>query len=250
MPRRLLPLLALVLLLAACSSSSPKVASPTSTMAGPAGTSNAAPPTTVAAAPLYTVATARVPSVEVFDEPGASEAARAVENPHPRYLTPRVFLVREDRGDWLNVLLPMRPNGTTGWIRKADVTLEQHDYRIEIELAGHRLTVHRGHELLFDEPVGVGTGNTPTPGGLFYTTELLIPDGQPEYGAYAYGLSGFSEVWFSFGNGGDGQFGIHGTNQPEWVGSDVSNGCIRMTNEAITKLAETLPIGVPVEIKA
>jgi len=30
----------------------------------------------------------------------------------------------------------------------------------------------------------------------------------------------------------------------------VSNGCIRMSNDVITKLAETLPLGVPVEIRA
>jgi lipoprotein-anchoring transpeptidase ErfK/SrfK len=95
----------------------------------------------------------------------------------------------------------------------------------------------------------VGRGTTPTPGGLFYTTELLIPVGQPAYGPYAYGLSGYSDVLYDFA-GGDGQFGIHGTNDPSGIGRDVSNGCIRMGNEAITKLAETLPIGVPVEIKA
>jgi lipoprotein-anchoring transpeptidase ErfK/SrfK len=50
--------------------------------------------------------------------------------------------------------------------------------------------------------------------------------------------------------GGDGVIGIHGTNDPSTIGRDASFGCIRMSNEAITRLATTLPIGVPVEIKA
>jgi lipoprotein-anchoring transpeptidase ErfK/SrfK len=45
--------------------------------------------------------------------------------------------------------------------------------------------------------------------------------------------------------------GIHGTGDPSSVGKDVSNGCIRMTNDAITQLANIIPgRGVPVEIRA
>ena len=50
--------------------------------------------------------------------------------------------------------------------------------------------------------------------------------------------------------GGDGVIGIHGTNDASALGHDVSHGCIRMSNEGITKLARTLPLGVPVEIRA
>jgi lipoprotein-anchoring transpeptidase ErfK/SrfK len=50
--------------------------------------------------------------------------------------------------------------------------------------------------------------------------------------------------------GGDGQIGIHGTNDPSSVGKDVSHGCIRMRNSAITTLAKMLPLGVPVQMVA
>jgi len=36
---------------------------------------------------------------------------------------------------------------------------------------------------------------------------------------------------------------LHGTNAPEKLGTDVSNGCIRVPNEIITQLAETFPQG-------
>ena len=52
-----------------------------------------------------------------------------------------------------------------------------------------------------------------------------------------------------FGRG-DGQIAIHGTNAPKALGTDVSHGCIRVSNAGITKMAKILPQGVPVEIRA
>ena len=50
--------------------------------------------------------------------------------------------------------------------------------------------------------------------GKFYLRVLIkAPDPTTVYGPYAYGLSGFSEVLQTF-NGGPGQLGLHGTNQP------------------------------------
>src|SRR5947209_2244999 len=69
------------------------------------------------------------------------------------------------------------------------------------------------------------------------------------YGPYAYARSGYSDVLTDFA-GGDGVIGIHGTNDPSAIGHDVSHGCIRMSNAGITKLAQTLPLGVPVAIQA
>ena len=53
-------------------------------------------------------------------------------------------------------------------------------------------------------------------------------------------------------NGGAGVIGIHGTNEPEALGTDVSSGCIRVHNDVIERLVEEigLPLGTPVEIQA
>jgi lipoprotein-anchoring transpeptidase ErfK/SrfK len=164
--------------------------------------------------------------------------------------TPLVFLVREVHPGWLRVLLPVRPNGSSGWIHADDVRLSHHEYRIVVALGAHTITVYRGTSVINREPVGVGRKNTPTPGGTYYTKELLRPpDPNGAYGPYAYGLSGYSTVLTSF-NGGDGVIGIHGTNDPASLGRDVSHGCIRMSNTGITKLAKILPLGVPVQITA
>jgi lipoprotein-anchoring transpeptidase ErfK/SrfK len=166
-------------------------------------------------------------------------------------VAPVVFLARgayDPASAWVQVFLPTRPNGSSGWIRADQVTVTTHTYRVRVELGAHRMEVFDGDDRVFDAPIGVGTGETPTPGGLFYIRSLIAST-NPVYGPYAYGLSGFSEVHESF-NGGPGDIGIHGTDHPEAVGTDVSNGCIRLRNEDISRLAPVLPYGTPVEIRA
>ena len=195
------------------------------------------------------VAEARPPQVQVYASASEDDPTATLDNPNENG-APLVFLVEEDLGDWLKVLLPVRPNGSTGYVRAADVNVVENPYRIDIALADHRLVVTKGDEVVADEPIGVGTESTPTPGGKYYIKELLQPpDPGGAYGVYAYGLSGFSNVLDEF-NGGDGVIGIHGTNEPELIGTDVSHGCIRLSNEAITDLAAVLPLGTPVHIAA
>jgi lipoprotein-anchoring transpeptidase ErfK/SrfK len=230
---------------------------PTTVAAGAAPAGSTVAPFTprgpLASASPSVVAHALVPELAVYDAPGAAVAFLALANPQPSG-APLVMLVTEQRAGWLHVLLPVRPNGSTGWIRAEQASLVTHDFRLVVELGAHRITAYQGREVLLSEPIGVGTRDAPTPGGLYYIKELfqpvdangrLYPDGP--YGPYAYGLSGFSEVLFDFA-GGDGQFGIHGTNDPSGLGHDVSHGCIRMSNAGITLLARTLPLGVPVDI--
>ena len=109
--------------------------------------------------------------------------------------------------------------------------------------------MYQGGTIVDVEPVGLGTRDTPTPGGSYYTKELLRPPNpNGPYGPFAYGLSGFSNVLTDFA-GGDGVIGIHGTNDPSLLGHDVSHGCIRMSNAGITNLVSVLPLGVPVDIR-
>lgn len=249
-------LVALVVALGGCRSGGGGEAAqaPTSAVTAPATTVTVPATTSTTVDPhLNTVATAAVPELAVFESPGAVEPVHRLENPQPSAAigesTSLVLLVQEQRPDWLKVMLPVRPNGSTGWVRASDVTLETHDYRILVELGAYRITVWRGDDVVLQEPVGLGTGATPTSVGHFYTKELLKVVGQPVFGPFAYALSGFSEVHYQFA-GGPGTLGIHGTNDPSGLGRSVSNGCIRMSNEGITTLAETLPVGVPVEIRA
>ncbi|MGI9034386.1 MAG: L,D-transpeptidase [Acidimicrobiales bacterium] len=213
-----------------------------------------APPTTTAPAPdpapqgQSLVAQAKVAKINVFASPMASTAPTHVLANPTENGGPVVFLVEQQAPDWLQVDLPVRPNGSTGWIRAADVDLTTINYRVAVNLRAYRITVWRGGQVILSEPVGLGTTDTPTPGGKYYIKELLKPPNpNGAYGPYAYGLSGFSNVLTSF-EGGAGVVGIHGTNQPSLIGRSVSHGCIRMSNSGITTLAKTLPLGTPVQI--
>lgn len=217
-----------------------------------------APPTTTApAAPVSTFATAKVPKLGIYDSPVQPEPTRTLDNPQPSGAEPGgtytlVMLVVEQQRDWLKVLLPVRPNGSSGWIHTADVDLGVTGFRVVVELGKHEITVWDRNDVFLQEPVGVGaSGRTPTTIGQFYVIQSLktIPADYAAYGPHAFALSGFSEVLYSFGNGGTGVLGIHGTSDTSSLGRDVSNGCIRMSNSGILKLAEVLPVGTPVEIK-
>ncbi|MDY7104175.1 MAG: L,D-transpeptidase family protein [Actinomycetota bacterium] len=207
-----------------------------------------APPSTEPAGPGHLIATATTAttSVDVLAEPGGA-VTTTLANPTATG-APLTFLAVDHTGDWLQVLVPVRPNGTTGWVSTADVDLARTHLRVEVRLSDHRLTVYEGDRPVLREPIGVGTTDTPTPGGLYFLTELLRPpDPDGPYGHYAFGLSGYSETLTSFG-GGDGVIGIHGTNDPDSLGEDVSHGCIRISNDAIDAMASLLPLGTPVQI--
>ena len=124
------------------------------------------------------------------------------------------------------------------------------NHAIRVDLGNFRLTVFDHEQEILSTTVGVARDNAPTPLGRYYTTEIIRPIASDSvYGAFAYGLSGFSDTFVSF-NGGPGQLGIHGTNDPSTIGTEVSSGCVRMTNEDITRMVEELEIrsGVPVEV--
>lgn len=220
-------------------------------------------PLSVAAAPTGTtlptrgswIVQATVPLVQVYDRPGATTPSRQFENPwyvndDSRYPTNTVFYSDEQRNGWVKVLLPVRPNGSTGWVKATDVRLVPSRFRIEVDLSDHELTVHDGNGVYLEDTVAVGAPETPTPIGEFYLRVLLkAPDPTTVYGPYAFGLSSHSETLAEF-NGGDAEVGIHGNNDASVLGKDVSHGCVRMSNEAITKLAASVPLGTPVEVHA
>ena len=96
--------------------------------------------------------------------------------------------------------------------------------------------------------MAVGTGSTPTPtGNYFVDGTVRVTDPTGPYGAYQMSVAAFSDVHYSFG-GGIGQIALHGTNNPALLGTPASNGCVRMTNDDITLLANSAPPGTPVTI--
>lgn len=230
---------------------------PTTTVPGAAVPPSLVPanaPATGGLAPTWVptktiVAAAKKRVTPIYPSVGAIKPNLSLDN-RKNFSGRHVFVVVAQEGQWLQVKVPARPNGRTGWVKAADVTLYQHDYAIVVTLSTHTLVVYKGGKELMRETVAVGKGQYPTPTGSFFIRELARPSNpRGAYGPWAFGLSGYSNVLQKFGRG-DGQLGIHGTNAPKALGTNASHGCIRVRNESITKMAKTLPQGVPVEIVA
>jgi lipoprotein-anchoring transpeptidase ErfK/SrfK len=227
-------------------------------------TTTSTPPTTPPTTAIQTtqpafplVATAIVPKLSVYAAPEDAEANQVLDNPwvvspdYPDQTVQQVFLVKEQRTDgWVRVLLPVRPNGSTGWVRTTDVRLTPNNFHVTVALGAHHITVVQDQTVLYEGDVAIGTNATPTPTGEYYVrVKIRAIDPTTAYGPYAWGLSSHSDVLDTF-NGGDGEIGIHGNNDASVLGYDVTHGCVRMDNDAITTLTQRITLGTPVDIVA
>jgi lipoprotein-anchoring transpeptidase ErfK/SrfK len=201
----------------------------------------------------FTAAMATVPEVHAFAAPGAPDGAVPdilASNPtHEGF--PLVVSVIESTpdGQWHHVRLPQRPNGTTGWVRAAELNTWQVPNRIEVQLSTRTLRVFDGDSstVLYETSVAVGRGSTPTPTGDFYIDIVNPLGGHRVYGWGQLSVAGFSNVLERFG-GGIGQIALHGWNNDDIMGQSVSNGCVRMRNADIERVAALAPLGTPVKI--
>jgi len=152
--------------------------------------------------------------------------------------------------DWIEVLLPVRPNHTTAWVRSRDFDFTTTRHRVEISISERLLRAYLADELLAETHVVIGRDGTPTPHGRFYINERIQkPNPNGAYGPWILSLAAFSETLETF-DGGIPVIGVHGTNQPQLIGEARSNGCVRLPNEVVDLLANTLPLGTPVVITA
>ena len=146
---------------------------------------------------------------------------------------------------WLRVRLPIRPNGTTGWVRGSEVQGRDVGERIEVDLSEHRLWRVANGRTVASYVVGVGAADSPTAPGHFFVWARVPSDPAGPYGVFALGLSGFSDVITDWVGGG--RLAIHGTSHPSDRGEDVSHGCIRVFNPQMQLLSD-VSLGTPVWI--
>jgi L,D-transpeptidase catalytic domain len=148
---------------------------------------------------------------------------------------------------WLQIRLPMRPNGRTGWVPANDLgALHAVRTSLTVDRATLRATLYKDGRRVWTSAIGVGKRSTPTPAGHFWIrTRLRGLRGDPTYGPYAFGTGAYSVLsdW-----PGGGVIGIHGTDEPQLIPGRPSHGCIRVPNAAITRLWKLMAVGTPVTI--
>jgi L,D-transpeptidase catalytic domain len=148
---------------------------------------------------------------------------------------------------WIQIELPARPNGQTGWVpRTALEAFHTDDGYLLVDRSTLRATLFRDGSEIFTAPIGVGKASTVTPPGHFYVMEKLITLNAPVYGPYALGTSAFAPTLHEWPGGG--VVGIHGTDEPQLIPGRPSHGCIRMRNANITRLWAIIALGTPIEV--
>jgi lipoprotein-anchoring transpeptidase ErfK/SrfK len=168
---------------------------------------------------------------------------------------PQVLLVlgsaTKGEQQWLRVLLPVRPDGTSGWIPRQNVVLMTTPYWVIVNKGARTVSVYRNGRLLHSSRSVIGKPATPTPDGLAAIYEVdQQPDPTGFLGPWAMPLTALSGVLRNFG-GGPGRVAIHGRGGESLLdplGSAASHGCVRIDNGPITWMAHHLPQGTPVQI--
>lgn len=185
--------------------------------------------------------------------PSASAGVVAKVSPYGPYDNdPQSLLVMESRGvgrhDWYRVLLPERPNGTTGWVRGDALALRATTARLRVSLSARTLTYYVAGRRRTTWKVVVGSPDNPTPTGLFAISEI-VPQGRSNgfFGPFIITVTAHSEKLSDF-DGGNGQVALHGTSLPGLLGQAASHGCVRIANANIRTIAKRIPRGAPVEI--
>ena len=152
-----------------------------------------------------------------------------------------------DDKEWLRVRLPVRPNGTTGWVPADALSeLQPVDTWLKISTKTLKITLIRDGKRVFSAPIGVGQSQWPTPKGQFYIRAKLTNFGDAFYGPLAYVTSATSPTLTDWPGGGI--VGIHGTSLPGLIPGQISHGCVRMKNADILKLDKLVAVGTPITI--
>jgi hypothetical protein len=201
----------------------------------------AAPTDTAAAAGTGGVVAHNREPLPLFTGPGGRAFARLPV----RQLGSDTWLpVVAERPGWVQVLLPSRPNHSTGWLDATRLQTARTGYEIRINLSSARLRLIRdGHEA-GQWAISSGTSRTPTPTGR---TFLLgsIADPKQTYSPVILPLGAHSAALDTFA-GGPGTIGIH-TWPTGNYGRPASHGCIRVHKDALKALT-AVPLGTLVRI--
>jgi L,D-transpeptidase-like protein len=191
--RRILPLLALPLLAAACGSAqrTAAVLAEHAQRCAPGYRSLVSPKLAWAAIVRGRATAYRAPAGKRIADFGQLNV-----NDYPTVFGVVGKFVRADcQVAWLKAELPIKPNGSTGWIRAQDVDLAAVKTRILVDLSARRVTLYRSGRPILSSPAAIGAPATPTPTGRYYVNQRLVPaDPNGPFGPGAIGVSAFSEV--------------------------------------------------------
>lgn len=123
------------------------------------------------------------------------------------------------------------------------IIVDKSDFTLTLLLDGHFIKQYH---------IGTGKNNSTPEGSFVIETMLKNPVWYSPEGVYPYGhpKNILGTRWLGFQNKpGVVGYGIHGTTKPETIGTESSNGCIRMKNEDVEELYDFVTPGTKIIIR-
>jgi lipoprotein-anchoring transpeptidase ErfK/SrfK len=179
-----------------------------------------------------------------------SPVIKVLHDFRPDFRPQEILAVRKQVGSdgkvWYRVSIPMRPNGTYGWIPATTVSLAPTQGQIVINVATRTIDLYWRNKHVYHAIVAVGAPGRETPLGHYFVAARFVPYHDPFLGVFAVETSAYSKLteW-----PGGGVVGIHGTSLPQLLGQAVSHGCVRVANSTAEQLKKYAPLGTPIWIK-
>jgi lipoprotein-anchoring transpeptidase ErfK/SrfK len=209
-----------------------------------APTSTVPTSTPIPVPPLSMVADVGAPWIPVYGAPAVGKVLAQVPNVNAMGQRESLLVTDASVPGWYEVEVPIRPNGSQGWIRASDVSVRNVADYLRVYLSQFRLEHYVGGQLQKAYRVAVGAPSTPTPTGHFYV--WASEDHGAPYTPGIFALSAFSPVLENWPGGG--RTGIHGWTDTSVLGSRASHGCVRMAPADFAQLLHTVPLGTPVDL--
>ncbi|WP_084143256.1 L,D-transpeptidase [Amycolatopsis taiwanensis] len=152
-----------------------------------------------------------------------------------------------EQGDWVEVLLPTRPNSAAGWVHAEAGSFEtaRNEFAIKVDRARFTLEITENGKSIGKWTIGTGKPEHPTPAGRAYII-ASIAETKNTYSPIVLPLSYHSDSLETFG-GGPGTVGLHTWPNDSFVGKASSDGCIRVPRDALDQLVK-VPLGTIVDI--
>ena len=179
--------------------------------------------------------------VVVYAAPGGAPIARIA----PQQVGDTWLPAIAEQPGWVQVLLPSRPNSSTGWVTDDALDRAVTPYLIRVHLQSFKMDLYKEGRLLGDWTAGTGKPSAPTPAGRTFLLGSFT-DSKQNYSPVILPLGTHSPTLNSFG-GGPGTVALHTWPTAAVFGTRSSDGCIRIPSAALTKLIQ-VPLGTLVLI--
>jgi lipoprotein-anchoring transpeptidase ErfK/SrfK len=168
---------------------------------------------------------------------------------HTQWGSISAFGVVRQTAKWAGVTTPLLPNGELAWVRLRSDRLRGGwtKMSVVVDVSDRRGVLLRAGDPALTFPVTVGMPGADTPTGRFAVTDTFRGDINPAYGCCAVALSA-TQPHLPSGWLGGRRIAIHGTYGT--LGVAASHGCVRASDDVVSKLVDRVPLGAPVFIRA